>query len=104
MSDEDFTPWGGGSRGRAYRATQPRTQYDPQAIRERAEQVRQAYRDAQLAGCACGRVRRIGTSAGEFWGGLECKTGQHGIVYLSMATILSQWRDSQPGLSPADET
>lgn len=104
MSDQE-QPWGGGTRVSAYMRNSPRTAYDPESIRERAEQVRQTYRDAQLAGCACGRVRRIGTSGGEFWGGLECKTGQHGIVYLSMATILTEWRDSQPDGSPAgDET
>lgn len=92
------------SRMDAYYRKRPRIDHDPESARDRLEQVRREYRDAQLAGCSCGRVRRIGTSAGEFWGGLECRAGKHGIVYLSMAEILTQWRnDRRPGDSPAGD-
>jgi hypothetical protein len=61
--------------------------------RERQEQVRREYRVQQLAGCAHGRVRRIGLSGGTIWTGLECRVDKCGIVYLSAAEIFQQWKD-----------
>lgn len=96
------------SRMQAYYRKQPRTRCDPEAvIRERIERQRQEYRDAIKTDCPHGpRVRYVTLSGGQYAAGLKCPADNPGcpVRWLSMAEVLTEWRDSQPDDSPADGT
>ena len=88
------------SRMQAYYRKQPRTVYDPEAVRERIDRDRMAYREFHQS-CPHGRVRRVGSNEEGMWAALECRAGSCAPTFLSAQAVFAQWRDAQPDLSPA---
>jgi hypothetical protein len=67
-----------------------------EAARERRERLGREYRAAQIAGCAHGRIRRVYGADPDLRPGLECRAGRCGVVYLTLAEVLDEWKASQP--------
>jgi hypothetical protein len=97
--DDDYTPWGGGSRARAYRAKPPRLDFSPDSQGSRDAQ----YQAALSAACPHGRRRAVHGHGQDVTAGLECTAGKCGFVVLSFAAIARQWvnaPDTSAALGP----